>query len=152
MVIFTYFRSAFRFQDFPPINLNMEKLTDGYRPTTQQACVVKTRKARELRTNQTEAEKILWSRILGNRLLGFHFRKQHGIAGFIVDFYCHQAQLVIEIDGSIHDGQKQYDSERDIVLRSLGLRVLRFSNDAIIHSLRSVALTIGSALKSTTAQ
>ena len=65
----------------------------------------KFQKAKELRRDMTSAEKVLWNELRGNRL-GVHFRRQQIIAGFIVDFYCHRAGLVVELDGSVHANQK----------------------------------------------
>ena len=83
----------------------------------------KLQRAKELRRDMTPAEKILWQELRGNKL-GVHFRRQQVIAGFIVDFYCHKADLVIELDGSVHEGdeQKESDVERDKVLSGMGLR------------------------------
>jgi very-short-patch-repair endonuclease len=75
------------------------------------------RKRREM----TPAEKMLWKELRGNKL-GVHFRRQQVIAGFIVDFYCHKAGLVIELDGSVHDEQIEEDAQRDKVLKEMGLR------------------------------
>jgi len=60
------------------------------------------------------------------------------IAGFIVDFYCHQAGLVIEVDGDIHDLQKEEDERREKVLSEMGLRIVRFGNDEVVKSLSAV--------------
>ena len=68
----------------------------------------------------TPAEKILWEELRANKL-GVHFRRQQVIQGFIVDFYCHQAGLVIEVDGDIHDLQKEEDERREKVLSALGM-------------------------------
>jgi len=73
----------------------------------------KALRARELRQSMTEAEKLLWQHLRVNRLNGWHFRRQQLIAGFIVDFYCHAAGLVVEVDGSVHDNQIDIDLERD---------------------------------------
>ena len=99
----------------------------------------KLERSRELRREMTPAEKILWQELRGNKL-GVHFRRQQVIAGFIVDFYCHKADLVIELDGSVHEGdeQKESDTERDKVLSKLGLRVLRFRNEDLIKNLSGV--------------
>jgi very-short-patch-repair endonuclease len=70
--------------------------------------------------------------------LGVHFRRQQVIAGFIVDFYCHKAALVIEVDGDIHDLQKDEDAKREKALRELGLRVVRFRNDEVVMNLSTV--------------
>ena len=99
----------------------------------------KLQRARELRREMTPAEKILWQELRGNKL-GVHFRRQQVIAGFIVDFYCHKADLVIELDGSVHerDEQKESDAERDKALGEMGLRVFRFKNEEVIRNLRGV--------------
>jgi len=73
----------------------------------------------------TPAEKILWQELRGNKL-GVHFRRQQVIAGFIVEFYCHNAGLVVEVDGDIHDLQQEEDARRERVLSEVGLRVVRF--------------------------
>src|SRR5512142_1292045 len=90
----------------------------------------KVQRARELRHEMTPAEKILWQELRGNKL-GVHFRRQQVIAGFIVDFYCHKVDLVIELDGSVHDEgtQKENDALRDKALCDLGLKVVRFRNE-----------------------
>jgi very-short-patch-repair endonuclease len=80
---------------------------------------------RELRRDMTSAEKILWQELRTNKL-GVHFRRQQVIAGFIVDFYCHKADLVVEVDGDIHDLQQEEDALRENALKELGLRVIRF--------------------------
>ncbi|MBE0683004.1 MAG: DUF559 domain-containing protein [Anaerolineales bacterium] len=81
----------------------------------------KLQRAKELRRDMTPAEKILWQELRGNKL-GVHFRRQQVIAGFIVDFYCHKATLVVEVDGDIHDLQQDEDARREKVLREMGLR------------------------------
>jgi very-short-patch-repair endonuclease len=70
--------------------------------------------------------------------LGVHFRRQQVIAGFIVDFYCHEAVLVIEVDGDIHDLQKDEDARREKVLREMGLMIVRFGNDEVVRELSAV--------------
>jgi very-short-patch-repair endonuclease len=97
----------------------------------------KLQRAKELRQDMTPAEKILWQELRGNKL-GVHFRRQQIIAGFIVDFYCHRAALVIEVDGDIHDLQKEEDVRREKVLKELGLKVVRFKNDEVILDLSGV--------------
>ena len=68
--------------------------------------------ARMLRENMTPVEKLLWERLKGKQILGLRFRRQHPIFIFIVDFYCHEARLVVEIDGEIHEFQ-QYQNHDD---------------------------------------
>jgi very-short-patch-repair endonuclease len=99
----------------------------------------KLQRSRELRREMTPAETILWQELRGNKL-GVHFRRQQVIKGFIVDFYCHKAALVIEVDGAIHDedAQKEYDIKREQVLHGLGLRVVRFRNEEIEKNLLHV--------------
>jgi len=92
----------------------------------------------QLRNNMTYAEKVLWERLRKNRLEGIHFRRQQIIDGVIADFYCHQHGLVIEVDGGIHENQKEYDNVRDSFLRERNLRVLRFANDQVLNELDAV--------------
>src|SRR5258706_6976758 len=82
----------------------------------------KRERSRELRQTMTEAEHLLWEQLRGGRLGGLKFRRQQVIDGFIVDFYCHRAGLVVEVDGAIHQQQQQYDLERDQVLSGRGLK------------------------------
>jgi very-short-patch-repair endonuclease len=97
----------------------------------------KLERARELRQEMTPVEKILWNELRGNKL-GVHFRRQQVIAGFIVDFYCHKAGLVIELDGSVHDEQKEEDARRDKVLSEMELRIVRFKNQEVLKNLSAV--------------
>ncbi len=97
----------------------------------------KLQRAKELRHEMTPAEKILWQELRANKL-GVHFRRQQVIAGFIVDFYCHKAALVVEVDGDIHDLQQEEDARREKVLREIGLRVIRFRNEEVVKNLSAV--------------
>ncbi len=92
--------------------------------TGQKITQEKLKRAREFRQEMTPAELCLWNRVRANRLGGWHFRRQQIIDGFIVDFYCHKAALVIEVDGPIHWKQKSEDAERDKVLSARGLLIL----------------------------
>ena len=105
--------------------------------TNQPVTKEKLQRAKELRREMTPAEKILWEELRANKL-GVHFRRQQVVQGFIVDFYCHQAGLVIEVDGDVHDLQKEEDQRREKVLSALGLRVVRFRNDEVINNLSAV--------------
>ena len=104
--------------------------------------------ARELRTNQTPAEDLLWHLLRDRRLLGFKFRRQHQFGDYVADFYCHEARLVIECDGSIHDSNEQWhhDQKRDMHTALRGLRVLRFHNDQIIEDTEGVLRKISKHL------
>ena len=98
----------------------------------------KRQRAKELRHNMTPEEKLLWHELRTNKLAGWHFRRQQVIDGFIVDFYCHAASLIVEIDGGIHEAQKEQDAERDTHLFSRGFRVLRVTNDEVNNDLQGV--------------
>jgi len=100
--------------------------------------------ARQLRKNQTPAEQLLWSRIRRQQILGVQFYRQKPIAGYIVDFYCFSAKLVIEIDGSQHyePDAIEYDTQRTKTLESLGLRVIRFNNVQVVQELENVLAVI----------
>jgi very-short-patch-repair endonuclease len=88
-------------------------------------------KAKKLRKNQTEQEKALWDRLRNRQQNGKRFRRQHPYNIYILDFYCFESNLAIEIDGEIHLKQKVYDLERTRFLESSGLKVLRFKNEDI---------------------
>ena len=88
--------------------------------TTQTVTKAKLQRAKELRHERTPAEKILWEELRANKL-GVHFRRQQVIQGFIVDFYCHKTALVVEVDGDIHDLQKEEDERREKVLSPSGM-------------------------------
>jgi len=102
--------------------------------TRQKMSAAKYERAQELRHEMTPAERRLWGYLRANRLEGWHFRRQQVIAGFIVDFYCHQAGLVIEVDGPIHANQQAVDAERTRILAEYGLKVLRTSNQAVMNN------------------
>jgi very-short-patch-repair endonuclease len=106
----------------------------------------KVARAKELRDTMTPAERYLWQQVRANRLDGWHFRRQQIIDGFIVDFYCHQANLVIEIDGPIHESQQAADAEREAILTRTGLKVLRFTNREVMGNVRLVLNQIRAAL------
>jgi very-short-patch-repair endonuclease len=93
----------------------------------------------------TPEEKILWQYLRANRLNNLHFRRQQIIDGFIADFYCHAAALVIEVDGKIHEQQVEYDAERDKVLKARGLRLLRIKNEEVRQELDKVLMRISTA-------
>jgi very-short-patch-repair endonuclease len=108
--------------------------------------------AKNLRKNQTDAEKLMWQ-LLRNRLIAdAKFRRQHPIEGFIADFYCHEYRLVIELDGSQHftDGGIQKDAARTRRLNELGISVLRFHNRQILLETEAVLGLIYERLKALT--
>lgn len=103
-------------------------------------------KAVEMRKNPTRAEAIIWEELKGKKL-GYKFRQQHIIDQFIVDFYCVKKGLVIEIDGEIHDRQKERDFEREKVLKSLGCEILRFTNEEVFDDLGGILNRIKKVLE-----
>lgn len=99
-------------------------------------------RAKDLRKNATRQENHLWYDFL--RAYPVRFQRQKTIRSFIVDFYCHRARLVIELDGSQHYEEQglAYDRERDAILSALGLKVLRFSNTQIDREFSAVCAAI----------
>ena len=93
--------------------------------------------AEVLRKDMTVAEKKLWDR-LNKSQLGVRFKAQHPIDIFIADFYCHKFKLVVEIDGGIHETQKEYDEGRTAELESWGLTIIRFSNKEVMNDIEKV--------------
>ena len=91
-------------------------------------------------------EGLLWRAIKARKADGLHFRKQHPIGPYILDFYCHTAGLGIELDGAVHFAQVDDDRERDRVLAAHGLRILRFTNDEFEKHLPEVLERIEQAL------
>jgi very-short-patch-repair endonuclease len=107
--------------------------------------------AKELRSNMTNGEKALWSRLRAHRMEGRKFRRQHAISSYIVDFVCLADRLIIEIDGDSHfmdDRRPGLDAERTAYLEKLGFRVLRFGNRHVLTDLDSVAGVIFDELQS----
>ena len=113
----------------------------------QHVSPAKAARAKELRQDMTDAERLLWESLRHNQLEGWHFRRQQVIDGFIVDFYCHRKGLVVEVDGGIHHQHPNYDMERDRLMCQRGLRVLRFANDEVTSNLAGVLQRIAAACK-----
>jgi leucyl-tRNA synthetase len=96
---------------------------------------------KEMRKMQTPEEEILWQELRRKSVNGFKFLRQHPIIYgnydkdiffFIADFYCAKAKLVIEVDGKVHDLQKEYDSYREEILKDKGLTILRIKNEELV--------------------
>jgi very-short-patch-repair endonuclease len=102
-----------------------------------------------LRNNATDAERKLWGLLKGKQLLGYKFRRQQGVEKFIVDFYCAQAKLAVEIDGATHGTpeQKATDLQRTERIKSHGIAVLRFSNTDVFENPDGVMTAIIESLK-----
>jgi very-short-patch-repair endonuclease len=106
------------------------------------------RMAHKLRMPLTPAEKVLWQELRNRKLSGYKFRRQHPVREFIVDFFCPEKELVIEIDGKIHQlpDVKEKDENRTAELESLGLTVIRFSNEDVLIDIDKVLNKIKQAL------
>lgn len=104
--------------------------------------------ARQKRKTPTAAEERLWQNLRNRQLLGFKFRRQHAIERFIVDFYCAEAGLVLEVDGTIHQYSKEEDLIRQAYIESYNLHLLRFSNEDILNNLDEVLNKIAFILDS----
>ncbi|MCU0473249.1 MAG: endonuclease domain-containing protein [Bacteroidales bacterium] len=94
--------------------------------------------ARELRKSMTDSEKLLWNELRGRKLSGYKFHRQYPILYnrnlirynyFKADFYCAEKKLIIELDGPLHDSNKEYDQFRDLELKNIGIHTLRIKND-----------------------
>jgi very-short-patch-repair endonuclease len=102
-----------------------------------------TENARRLRRNATIPERMLWNRLRGGRLAGLKFRRQQPIGPYIVDFFCHEVALVVEVDGRSHDDRAKEDSRRETFLREQQrLQVLRVSNDDVLTETEAVLFAI----------
>ncbi len=107
-------------------------------------------RAKELRRKATRAEIVLWNQLRGRRLQGFKFRRQHRVGPYILDFYCSQVRLAIELDGGGHaePDQAGYDRERTRELESRGIFELRFWNHDVLRRRTAVLAEIAEALTS----
>lgn len=104
-------------------------------------------RAGELRKELTPAEKKLWAYLRGDQLNGINFRRQHAIGKYIPDFCSPDAKLIIELDGSQHLEQAEYDAERTKYLESQGYKVIRFWNNQVMNDMNSVILAITYAIE-----
>lgn len=105
---------------------------------------------RELRKNQTPAEKLLWKYISRDKIFGLRFLRQYGAGPYILDFYCAQIRLGIEVDGDIHSSKerKLYDKDRAEYLKSLDIQILRFWNDDVLNNTKEVIKNLKNKIKS----
>ncbi len=96
--------------------------------------------ARSLRKNATVAERILWDSLRGRRLNGWKFRRQHPIGQFVIDFFCREKCVAVELDGEVHTQIEvaDHDVERDKFLRLQGVKILRFTNNQVLEDLPRV--------------
>ncbi|MFT5891790.1 MAG: very-short-patch-repair endonuclease [Dokdonia sp.] len=103
--------------------------------------------ANQLRSNLTPEEAKLWE-YLKTRPFNFKFRRQHPFGDYILDFYCHKAKLVIEVDGKIHDYQKEYDNDRTDIIKEYGITVIRYTNKEVSTRFENIKKDINTILKS----
>jgi very-short-patch-repair endonuclease len=108
-----------------------------------------TSRVRELRARSTWPERIVWSILRAHRLGGLNFRRQHSIGPYVVDFYCHEKRLVVEIDGGSHEERAAEDRERTAYLEQQGLRVYRVTNQDVMSDKDAVAMGIARAAGAT---
>lgn len=99
-------------------------------------------KARELRRNPTDAEKLLWRHLRNRQLNGYKFKRQVPINNYIVDFVCESAKLIIELDGGQHADQIAYDRKRSNFLESMNFKVIRFWNNDVLQNIDGVLSTL----------
>lgn len=105
------------------------------------------RRAKELHRNMTPAEVRLWSRLRAHQLEGIHFRNQHAIGNYIVDFCAPRKKIIIELDGSQHLEQEEYDRARTEYLQSKGYKVLGFWNNQVVNDIDGVIRAIIEAIE-----
>lgn len=105
--------------------------------------------AKELRKSETDAEKKLWTALRNRRCAGLKFRRQHPVKEFIIDFYCHEYLLGIEVDGSVHENEfvKEYDLNRQAEIENLGITLIRFSNEEVLNKISKVLNKIQGKVK-----
>jgi very-short-patch-repair endonuclease len=103
--------------------------------------------AAELRKEHTDSEAILWQALRNRQLEGRKFRRQNPIGAFVVDFYCPDEQLVVEVDGQIHESQREADALRQEIIEALGVRFIRVTAEQVDHDLPAVLALIHSAFK-----
>jgi very-short-patch-repair endonuclease len=104
-------------------------------------------KARELRNDSTKSEIILWKYLKGNQMLGYDFHRQKPLDNYIVDFFCCELSLAIEIDGDSHDKKQLYDIRRQKRLESLGINFLRFFDMDVKTNIEGVLIVIEDWIK-----
>ncbi len=110
-----------------------QRLIKGQRVTS-----ITLQGAKSMRHQMTPEEATLWQALRANKVAGLHFRRQQIIDGFIADFYCSSAGLVIEVDGASHNGKEGYDAERDRIMRARGLSILRIPAQGVRNDLAAV--------------
>ena len=106
--------------------------------------ITELHKRRLLRGNMPQAEILLWSKLRGRGLKGYKFRRQYSVENYVLDFYCPRQKLAVEINGDSHfvDGAEAYDRERQKIIESYGIKVLRFTNSEVSGNIDGVVMGI----------
>ena len=123
----------------------MVRLNDSFEYDFYYGVLAETKaRAAELRKNMTVAEKVLWHQLRNRKVNDLKFRRQHPVDIFILDFYCHERKLAIEVDGEIHnqEDQREWDENRTFELNEFGIQILRFRNDDVINQTERVINSI----------
>ena len=113
---------------------------------------IKMKFARLLRKESTLPEKIVWDKLRNRGFLGLKFRRQHVIRGFVVDFYCPDLKLAVEIDGKIHEHQKEYDTLRQDLIERDGFFFIRITTAELVDSLDPLLTQIQGFISKKTAE
>jgi very-short-patch-repair endonuclease len=144
------YRELGLFEGLLALTPNPSPQGEGLKDYREMAAKVMVKIARDLRQRQTSAEELLWECLRDRRLNHLKFRRQHPVANtaFVVDFFCHDHKLAIELEGSIHADQQQEDQWRQQALEDIGLKVIRFSNDDVFNHLERVLIDIQRAAES----
>lgn len=105
---------------------------------------------RDLRKNQTPAEKLLWKHIGKDKIYGLRFLRQYGVGPYILDFYCAKLRIAIELDGEVHNekDRKLYDKDREKYLDALDIKVIRFWNEDVLKNTKNVLGKLQTKIKS----
>ncbi len=126
-----------------------ERRSNTMRPALQARIIVPpdvhrrmVARAREFRRVPTPSERLLWAALRDRQVYGLKFRRQHAIGPFAVDFFCAAHRLIVEVDGPIHDSQREHDAERQRLLEACGYSMLRFSAAQVEYALPSITLAI----------
>ena len=130
------------------LTLNSSSRGDGFITVETQIPAQLLANARELRKNQTEPEEMLWQILRNRQLNNLKFRRQHPLkVGFVLDFYCAELKLGVEIDGDYHNKkeQQEYDTERSKIISEYGIRIIRFTNEQVLQNTHQVLKDIVSA-------
>ena len=111
------------------------------------ALALNRNRAKEMRHEPVQTEKLFWSEVRNRKLGGYKFKRQVPIGAYIIDFVCLDEKLIIELDGPLHNERTGYDANRDEALRTLGYRVLRFTNNDVGGDFAGVLVTVLHALR-----